>query len=116
MAQRQVGGLLVDVIPTLFIDHREQLIAEAARHAIPAIYDQPLFPASGGLMSYGTDRPETARQCGVYVGRILKGERPGDLPIQQSTKFEFVINLKTAKALGLVIPPGVLAIATEIIE
>jgi len=115
MEQRKIGAVAVDVGP-FFIARREQVIVLAARHAIPAVYDQRLFAAAGGLMSYGTDRENSMRQCGVYVGRILKGEKPADLPIQQSTKFEFVINLKTAKALGLNIPSGVLAIATEVIE
>jgi putative ABC transport system substrate-binding protein len=116
MVQKQVGGVIVGVDPGFFLTRRALIAALAIRHAIPAIYNNRDFPAVGGLMSYGTDRLEPYRQAGIYVGRILKGEKPGDLPIQLPTKFEFAVNLGTAKALGLTIPPGVLAIADEIIE
>lgn len=115
MARLRVGGLCVNV-DFLFIDRREQIIALAERRSIPAIYDRRDFPVEGGLMSYGASQADSLRQCGIYVGRILKGEKPADLPVQQSTKFEFIINLKTAKVLGLSIPPGVLAIADEVID
>jgi putative ABC transport system substrate-binding protein len=115
IAQRQVGALCVGTDP-FFVENRQQLIMLAERNAMPTIYDRREFPASGGLMSYGTDRIEANRQCGIYVGRIIKGVKPIDLPVQQSTKFEFVINLKTAKAMGLAIPERFLLTADEVIE
>ena len=115
MARLRVGGLCVN-IDLLFIDRREQIIALAERRSIPAIYDRRDFPVDGGLMSYGASNADAWRQGGIYVGRILKGEKPTDLPVQQSAKFDLVINLKTAKALGLDIPPGIVAIADEVIE
>jgi putative ABC transport system substrate-binding protein len=114
IVQRRIGGLIVGVDP-VFVDHREKLPALAARNGVPVIFDRRDFPAAGGLMSYGTDIADAYRHCGSYVGRILKGEKPANLPVLQSTKFEFVINLKT-KTLGIAFPPGVLAIADEVIE
>ena len=113
LVQREAGALVVGAFPFRNID---EILALAARYKIPTIYPRRDYVDRGGLMSYAADYADSFRQAGVYVGRILKGEKPADLPVMRATKFELLINLKAAKALGLTIPPGVLAIADEVIE
>jgi putative tryptophan/tyrosine transport system substrate-binding protein len=115
LVQRQVGALLVSTSP-FYLTHPDQIIALAERHKMPTMYSRREYVEAGGLASYGTNQIDGYRQVGVYVGRIIKGEEPADLPVIQPTKFELVVNLKTAKAIGLTIPEAFLLRADEVIE
>jgi putative ABC transport system substrate-binding protein len=115
LVRERAGGLVVGS-GALLTNQRKHIIALAASHAVPTIYPYREFTADGGLMTYGSSVLASFREAGVYAGRVLKGDKPADLPVILSTKFEFVLNLKTAKAMGLEIPPAVSALADEVIE
>jgi putative ABC transport system substrate-binding protein len=115
MTRDRADALLITGDP-LFFSRRAQIVTLATRHGLPTVFAVREFVQAGGLLSYGPDFPDTYRQAGVYTGRVLKGEKPADLPVEQPTKFDFVINLTTAKALGLAVPDKLLALADEVIE
>jgi ABC-type uncharacterized transport system substrate-binding protein len=115
LTQERADALLISADP-LFSGSREQLAALAARHTLPTMFNSREFALVGGLLSYGPDQADAYHEAGIYVGRILSGEKPSDLPVVQPTKFELVINIKTAKSLGLNVPPLLLARADEVIE
>jgi putative ABC transport system substrate-binding protein len=115
LGQSGVGGLVVEGGP-FFVSHREQLAAMALRHAVPVAFQHREFTAAGGLLSYGSDIVDSYRLTGIYTGRILKGDKPADLPVQQATKVELYINLKTAKTLGITVPLPLSGRADELIE
>jgi putative ABC transport system substrate-binding protein len=115
LAQRQIGALIVTADGYL-IGRQDQLVALASRYAVPTIFPLRQYAEAGGLMSYGANLPDAFRQCGIYVGKILKGVKPGDLPVLQPSTYELVINLGTAKKLGLIVPPTLQALADEVIE
>lgn len=116
LAERRTGALVVMADQYFDEPRRAQLVALAARHAIPTVYGQREYAVDGGLISYGTDLAETQRQVGSYAGRILKGAKPADLPFELPTRYLFVLNLKTAKAMNLTVPNTLLALADEVIE
>jgi ABC-type uncharacterized transport system substrate-binding protein len=115
LMQMHTDGLLIAPAP-LFLSQRFQIVTLATRHALPILHFNRQFAQAGGLMSYAAPAGEQERQVGIYTGRILKGEKPADLPVMRATKFEFVINLQTARAMGIEVPPTLLAIADEVIE